>query len=257
MRNRIIIFLISILFTSCLTRKQITYFQAANERSDTTTVSIKEKFISKIQPGDILNIRVFSLSQEANAMFNVFPQEEAGNATNAMAAPVGFLVAADGTVTLPLAGKIQVVGLNSADASDTITKKLEQYLVEPTVSIRIVNFKISVLGEVYHPSVYIIANDRITLPEALSLAGDLTVYGKRKNILIIREEDGKREFARVDLTKRDFFDSPYYYLRPNDVIYAEPSTGRVLGTSGLLQVAPLVLSALTLLVLIINSNPKL
>jgi polysaccharide biosynthesis/export protein len=251
-KNTIVIFfLISILFTSCLTRKEMTYFQPANQKYDTATYSIKEKFVSRIQPGDILNIRVFSLSQEANAMFNVFPTEQAGNTSNELAAPVGFLVAADGTVALPLAGKILVEGLSSGEASDTITKKLNNYLVQPTVSVRITNFKISVLGEVQHPSVYIVANERITLPEALSLAGDLTIYGKRENLLLIREEGGKREFYRVDLTKRDFFDSPYYYLRPNDIIYAEPTTGRILGSSGLLQVAPIIISALTLFVLII------
>jgi len=256
MNNRIRILLISILFTSCLTRKEITYFQPVNQSSDTATLNIKEKFTSKIQPGDILNIRVYSLSQEANAMFNVFPTEQAGNTSNELAAPVGFLVAADGGVTLPLAGKIMLGGLSSGEAADTITKKLNQYLVQPTVSVRIVNFKISVLGEVARPSVYIIANERITLPEALSLAGDLTIYGKRKNILVIREEGGKREFARVDLTKRDFFESPYYYLRPNDIIYAEPSKGRLINTSGFLQVAPIVISALTLLILIIYPTVK-
>lgn len=256
MNNRVIILFVSLLFTSCFTRKQIAYFQPAKSNSDTATVNIKEKFTSRIQQGDILNIRVFSLSQEANAMFNVFPQEESGNTSNELSAPVGFLVSADGTVTLPLAGKIHVGGLSSEEASDTITKKLNLYLVQPTVSVRIVNFKISVLGEVARPSVYIIANERITLPEALSLAGDLTIYGRRKNLLLIREEDGKREFARVDITKRDFFDSPYYYLRPNDIIYAEPSTGRVLGTSGVLQVVPYILSALTLLLLLYDSNIK-
>jgi polysaccharide export outer membrane protein len=103
------------------------------------------------------------------------------------------------------------------------------------------------MGEVNRPSVYTIPNERITLPEALSLAGDLTIFGKRKNIMVIREVNGKREFGRVDLTKRDLFSSPYYYLHSNDVIYVEANTGKFTASDKTTQLLPIVISGLSLI----------
>jgi len=231
------------------------YFQPKEKNSDIEDVIIKQSYLSKIQSGDILNIEVFSLSPQANEMFNVFPQTESQQSQNQnsnsteLAPAIGFLVDKDGTVTLPLAGKVHIANLSTEQASDSITKRLQLYLMQPNVTVRVVNFKISVLGEVSKPSVYTIANGRITLPEALSLAGDLTIYGKRRNVLLIREENNKRAFVRIDLTKRDFFDSVYYYLKPNDIIYVEPSRGKVISSGTAVQVLPIVISSLTLLVL--------
>ena len=154
------------------------------------------------------------------------------------------------TIAIQTDGKIIVGGLSTKDASDLITKNLNKYLEEPTVSVRLMNFKISVLGEVTRPSLYNITNERVTLPEAISLAGDLTIYGKRQNVLIVREVDGKREFARIDLTKRDLFNSPYYYLLPNDIVYIEPLKGKLTSTSRAVQLAPIAISILTFLTII-------
>ncbi len=231
------------------------YFQPKEKNSDIESIQIKGSYTSKIQPGDILSIEVFSLSPEANQMFNVFPEgqmmqsQNQNSSSTELTAPVGFLVDKDGTVTLPLVGKITLMGLNTKDASDTITRRLGKYLMQATVSVRILNFKISVLGEVAKPSVYTISNERVTLPEALSLAGDLTIYAKRKNVLLIREENGVREFKRIDLTKRDFFDSSYYYLRPNDILYVEPSRGKVISSGTAIVILPTIISSLSLLIL--------
>jgi len=252
MLKRIFFFLILTIFTSCVSQKEITYFQPKDVSNDIQKIDIKERFIVKLQPGDILNIMVNSISPEANTMFNVFPVQTGQiNVTGtATTPPIGFLVDSDGFIALPLVGKILISGLSSKEASDLISKKLDQYLVQPTVSVRVVNYKISVLGEVNRPSLYTINNEVVTLPEALSLAGDLTIFGKRQNILVIREVEGKKEFSRVDLTKRDFFNSPYYYLRPNDIVYVEPAKGRITNTSRSVQLAPVFISALTFLTLV-------
>jgi|SRR6185312_479032 len=255
MINRSLLLLVVLFMVSCVSRKGVVYFQPKDKKSDIESVQIKESYVSKIQPGDILSIEVFSLSSEANQMFNVFPEgqmmqsQNQNNSSTELTAPVGSLVDKDGTVTLPLAGKIKLMGLNTKDASDTITKRLGKYLMQPTVNVRILNFKISVFGEVTKPSVYTISNERITIPEALSLAGDLTIYGKRRNVLLIREENGIREFKRIDLTRRDFFDSSYYYLRPNDIVYVEPSRGKVISSGTAIVILPTIISSISLLIL--------
>lgn len=247
--------LLMVVFMSCVSRKGMVYFQPKDKNPDVENVQIKGSYISKIQPGDILSIGVFSLSPEANQMFNVFPEgqmmqsQNQNNSSTELTAPVGFLVDRDGSITLPLAGKITLMGMNTKDASDTITKRLGKYLLQPTVNVRILNFKISILGEVTKPSVYTISNERVTIPEALSLAGDLTIYGKRRNVLLIREENGVREFKRINLTQRNFFDSSYYYLRPNDIVYVEPSRGKVISSGTAIVILPTIISSLSLLLL--------
>jgi polysaccharide export outer membrane protein len=119
------------------------------------------------------------------------------------------------------------------------------------------NFKITVLGEVQKPGVYSVRNERLTLPEALGLAGDMTIYGNRKNVLLIREENKKRNFIRIDLTNRDFFDSPHYFLNPNDIIYVEPTKGKTAISDNFYRIAPIVISTLTLISLLLvrfNNN---
>ena len=138
-----------------------------------------------------------------------------------------FSVEQDGMVNLPVIGKIQVAGLTKSDAVAKVKEALKDHVTDAVVNIRILNFKISVLGEVTHPGSYTIKSERITLLEALSLAGDLTIYGKRNNILIIREENGKKISQRVDITKSDFINSSYYYLAQNDVIYIEPNKTKI------------------------------
>jgi polysaccharide export outer membrane protein len=165
-------------------------------------------------------------------------------------------VDANGAIELPLIGSLKVAGLTTMQARDTIKAKLTKYLKEPTVNIRFLNYKISVLGEVQRPSVYVIPNETITLPEALGLAGDMTIYGKRGNVLIIRDNNGKKEFGRVDLNSRDLFSSPYYYLHANDVVYVEPSAGRIAQTDKIYQITPIILSALSFLSIIVLYSKK-
>ncbi|MFC5271576.1 polysaccharide biosynthesis/export family protein [Adhaeribacter terreus] len=252
------VLLIIALATSCVSQKEVTYFQPDDISKDSAQIAVQEKFIRKLQSGDILSIHVSSLSPEASAMFNPYHMYGATSVqqttqTNAPSPATGFLIDEEGNITLPLVGKLKLAGLTTKEAATLVTQNLDKYLQQPTVNIRIINFKVSVLGEVTRPSVYTIPNETITLPEALGLAGDLTIYGKRSNILVIRETEGKRAFNRVDLTKRDFFNSPYYYLHANDVIYVEPTAGRITSTDRAVQLAPVVLSGLSIVAVILTA----
>lgn len=257
-----LVFLSFALFlSSCVSRKDVTYFQPASLEQDLENAEIARKFIATIQDGDILQIIVSSLSPEASAMFNPYSTIGGGNIiqntqTNNLPPANGYLVNEEGTITLPLIGKLKVEGLSTREATELVTQNLDKYLQQPTVNMRILNFKISVMGEVARPSVYTIPNEEITLPEILSLAGDLTIYGKRNNILVIRKSKGKREFARIDLTKRDVFSSPYYYLQANDVVYVEPTKGKVTSSDRTIQLAPIVISGLSLLTVLITTLVK-
>jgi len=168
------------------------------------------------------------------------------------------LVDAAGTIELPLLGTLKLSGLTTTEAKDLVKSKLQLYLKEPTVSVRFLNYKISVLGEVLRPSVYVIPNESVTLPEALSMAGDMTIFGKRENVLVIRDVNGKKEFGRVNLNTREVYSSPYYYLHANDVVYVEPGKGRIAQTDKTYQIIPIILSALSFIVIIFTySHVKL
>ncbi len=259
MKTNISVLLILItLASSCVNQKKLLYFQAENKNKETETQDIQQQYITKLKAGDILGIMVSSFSPEASALFNPYMATGANQASGStIPQATGYLIDTDGFITLPLVGKLKVAGLNTTEAAEQITQQLNQYLVQPTVNVRILNFRISILGEVNHPSVYTIANEAITLPEALSMAGDLTVYGKRNNILIIREADNKRAFARIDITDRNVFKSPYYYLHANDIVYIEPVKTKAIATSRTMQLLPTILSVMALVITIFFTVTKL
>ena len=246
--------------TSCVSPKTIVYFQGDSSRY--SSQEITQMYVPLIQPNDILSIVVGSLNAEANEVFNT-PNLFTMASTNysatgggAKVQPLGYLVDSDGSIEVPLVGKVKIGGLRTTDAADTIRTRLMSYLKEPSVIVRNLNFKISVLGEVKLPAVYVIPDEKITLPEVLSLAGDLTIYGNRSNVMIIREENGKREYARLDMTSREVFNSPYYYLHKNDVIYVEPVKSKMLDTDSRIRTVPLIATIVggisTLGILILN-----
>jgi polysaccharide export outer membrane protein len=243
------------LVSGCISSRELVYFQ---DQSATDSIRLVDRFVPTVQPGDILSVRVSSLSPEAASFFNppsaTQPVDRLMTAATITALPElsGYLVNADGTLELPLIGKVPVGGLTTAQASDRIRDKLKTYLKEPTVNIRNQNFRVSVMGEVARPSLFTIPNEKITLLEALSLAGDITIYGRRDNVLLIREVNGQRNFTRIDLTKRDLFRSPYYYLHPNDVIYVEPGRARVATADRTYQLLPIALSALSFIAIIVS-----
>lgn len=232
------------LMVSCTSQKQITYFQDINSKS----VNISDSSVFQdpmIKSGDLISIKVTSLNLEANQFFTFSIDKSPGNVPN-------YLVDSKGCIEVPLIGEVRIIGLTISAAKDTLKKRLEKYLDSPSVMIRYENFKISVLGEVLKPGLYSIPTERINLLEALGLAGDLTIYANRKNVMLIREQDGKREFNNIDLTSSNLFYSKYYYLRSNDIIYVEPGKSKINSTDNFYRVMPIVMSALSVLSIFIT-----
>ncbi len=237
----LLILLLSIMLMSqsCITRKDISYFQ---DISDTlTTQGINRNFEAILQSGDLLSIHVTSLSKEASSFFNVI-----GETTDQQVANT-YLVDASGNIEMPLIGEVEVAGKPTQVAKAEIKERLQQYLNNPTVNLRIRNFKVTVLGEVQNPGVYTIPNEKITLVEALGLAGDMTIFARRINVLVIREESDKRQFVKLDLTSKEFFESDYYYLHSNDILYVEPGKGKFASADAWYKILPIVFSGLTAL----------
>lgn len=235
----------------CISSKELSYFQGTGSADE--TIALPDRYVPTIKKGDILSVQISSLNSEASAFFNPFANRSTGEnqaPTNTLPPTAGYLVSDNGTIELPLLGVLPVAGLTNLQTAELIRGKLKNFLKEPTVSVRNLNFRVSVLGEVARPALFTVPNEQLTLPEALGLAGDLTIYGRRDNVLIIREADGKRTFARLDLTKRDAFRSPYYTLHPNDIVYVEPGKARVAAADRTLQLTPIFLGVLSVIAII-------
>jgi polysaccharide export outer membrane protein len=211
-------------------------------------MEIAQSYEAIIQPGDIITIHVSSLSKEASSFFNSVDEKGDKLVANT------YLVAANGNIEMPLIGPVKVAGNTSQVAKYLVKNKLERFLIDPSVRVRIKNFKVTVLGEVKAPGIYTIPNEKVTLIEALGLAGDLTIFGKRVNVLLIREQNGKRIFKRVDLTSRDFFASEFYYLHSNDIIYVEPGKGKIASADAIYRILPIAISGISMIALIINAT---
>jgi polysaccharide export outer membrane protein len=245
---------ILLLLGSCRNVLEVTYFQ---ESKDTAVVSkqkfIEEHYVSVIQAYDILSIYVSSLNPEATAFFNIFNKSEGPSVGDSYSTRpnVGYLVDAEGNIDMPLVGKIKVAGLSTIQAKDYIQKQLEKYLQQPSVRIYYENFKVTLLGEVAHPGVYTVTNEKLTLPEAIAMAGDLSIFGNRKEIMLIREVKGEKAYIPIDLTRRDLFYSPYYYLHSNDILYVPPIKDKVSQSDNFYKIAPLVISLGTLFAIVL------
>lgn len=255
-RVNIAILLIATSLSSCVSNKKIAYFQdiqTINQAKLENAISFTEPVI---QPDDILSINVFTLNPQSGAIVNQAATNIVlgGGANTAVAAQQvnGFLVDRNGDVELSLIGKLKVAGLTTYQARELIREKAALVYKEPNVQLRFANFKVSVLGEVNAPSAYTLPNEKVSILDALSLAGDLTIYGKRENVLVIRDNNGKKEFARLDLNSSQIFSSPYYYLKQNDVVYVEPNKRKVSASnSAQIQTIGVIASVISVIVLAI------
>jgi len=241
------------LFSSCASRKNVVYFQ--NIDSETAMDSLYENN-TIIKPNDFLNITVSAADPEAVRPYNLLTETRplVGSFVNSSnSQQLGYLVDNNGNIEFPELGTIKVGGLSRKELIDYLTKRVSEGVKNAIVNVTILNFKVTVLGEVSRPSQYDVSGERITILEALGLAGDLTIFGRRDNILIIRETNGQNKYERVDITDADFINSEYYYLQQNDVVYVEPNGARVQGSTfntntGLyISVASLLLSVLVLI----------
>ena len=152
---------------------------------------------------------------------------------------------------MPLLGKVKVSGLSTREIRELLRQKLEKFLESPTVRVSLESYKVTILGEVKVPGVYSVRNEKLSLTDAIGLAGDLTIYGDRKSVMVIRDQNGKKTFNQLDLTTRDLFKSEFYYIRPGDVIYVAAGKGRIASADAFYRIAPIVISGLTLITLLV------
>lgn len=214
---------------SCYSSKRLTYFQDLRDKLK-DTIYVKGFEQARIQPDDIVDIKIYTLDPElTNTLNNAAVQTPSLGASStgigAFPSTAGYLVDKDGRITLPQIGKVKVAGLTTVEAGDTLTHRFESIFKNPTVNVRISNFKISVLGQVGKPAMYVMPNEKVTILDAIGYAGDLSIYGRRDNILVIRDLDstGKKLYGRVNLNATDVFRSEFYYLKKNDIVYVEPT----------------------------------
>ena len=233
MKNHyLVISIISFIFiTSCASRKDLVYFQDEPLEAG-LLVSEPEQLIYK--PDDILTINVSALDPDTVRPFNlpvVANNTNIGLNAQAQLQVQTYLVDYDGNIQFPVLGALKVEGLTRTELTSLLTEKISTYVNDPIINVRLANFTITIIGEVSSPGTFTIQDERITLLEALGMANDLTIFGARKNVLIIREVDGKKKFANVDLTSIKTVNSPVYYLQQNDVIYVEPNKARIRSSS--------------------------
>lgn len=232
MDRRAIVCLVAIfLFASCQSYKKVPYLQDTEAVEQTTQQ--KNLYDAKIMPKDLLTIVVSCTSPELAVPFNLTVASPASVATGNSQLTVQptlqpYLVDNEGKINFPVLGELKVAGLTKREAEQLIIDKLKPYIKEiPIVTVRMVNYKISVLGEVARPGTFTINNEKVNLLEALAMAGDMTVWGVRDNVKLIREgADGKQEIVTLDLNKAETIFSSYYWLQQNDIVYVTPNKAK-------------------------------
>ena len=239
-----------LLGTSCISQRKLSYLHdvtaASADSINQTYVSQKENYIAK---GDLLSIFVNALDIAAVQAFNMPVANVQNLGSRNVSAAVGggslqgYWVDPEGNIDFPVLGKLHVEGLTTTMLKDTLTQLISRSVKDPIININFMNFYVTVLGEVKNPGRHAVNSQGMTIFEALGLAGDLTIYGKRNNVLVSREVDGKMEFARLNLNDQAIFASPYYHIRQNDVIYVEPNNARSISSQNI----PLYLSMITTL----------
>jgi polysaccharide export outer membrane protein len=242
---------------SCTSYKNIPYFKNLPDSTYVYKNGVKVNTTVyeelKIQPDDIIQVTIQTIDPELNNVMGTGVQ--VGNnmqpSKSNTADITGYLVNKEGMIELPVAGKIKVGGLTTVEAKEVIRTKATVYYKEPVVNVRIVNFKVTVLGEVARPGAYVINGEKATILDALGQAGDMSIFGVRKNVLLSRLENGQQKMVRFDMNSTDIFESPYFYLRQGDVLYVQPSKGKAAANDGaLLRTYTIISSTLSLLVVI-------
>ena len=218
--NLTLIILVTILFSSCASKRNTVYFQ-----SDTNTINVPSKFNEEvITADDILNISVTALDMTS---ITPFIKEKFINSSMEQNLLDGYKVDANGDINFPLIGNIKVADLTTKQAAIKIQELLSKSIIDPIAKVSVLNYNITILGEVQNPGTFKLFDPKITIIQALGLAGDITIYGKKKNIKVIREINGNSVSTEVDLTNSNFISSDFYYLRKNDVVYVEPTFAQI------------------------------
>lgn len=260
--NYSILAIIALLFCqifviSCANVRKSQYFSNQNDGSITSDNTPAQTLI---RANDILSINVSSLNPGATAIFNApnnsFANDNTSGGVNMQ--PQGYLVNTDGNIQFPVLGNIKVAGLTTNQLRTQLTKTLtdRKLLVDPVVSVRHLNHRVTVLGEVARPGVVNVPSEKISLLEALGAAGDVTIYGRKDNIMILREENGAKVIKRLNLNSNELLTSPYYYLKSNDIVYVEANKAKVGSSSRGSQLLPIILSGLSFAAIIIDRLVK-
>jgi len=247
MRNFFVI-LIALLVSGCVGHKNVTYFNDIEEEVS-GVLNIAETPESLLKPNDLIEVNISSTSLETNRFFQK-PTSENGEGFGGNTYRIGY----DGSIEIPLVGEVAVGGLNTDGAADVIREALLEYVRDPTVNVRMLNFKITLLGEVKNPGVYQIPTAEANILEALGYAGDLTLYGVRENVLVIRTDGDEKRFQRLNLNRSDIVESEYFHLRNNDIIYVQPTKGLTSKDDNIYRILPLIISSLTLITVVISLN---
>jgi polysaccharide export outer membrane protein len=240
--HRTVVLVMVLCLASCASKKDVYYFQDIDDRA----LENSFKFLN-IQPGDILDIQIKALNPESVLIFQrqsaLMPQQvQLQNR-----AIEGYLVGEDGNINLPIIGAVATSEKTTNSLATELQAALSPYIKNPSVNIRLLNFRVSVLGEVARPGTFTVLEERISIPQALGLAGDLTINGDRNHVLLLRNQDGQKVNQVIDLTKSEFLQSEFYFLKQNDIIYIRPNNARV-KSSGLVGNASTLVSILSLAV---------
>jgi polysaccharide export outer membrane protein len=246
---------IVILASGCLQPKDVYYLNGAGSQE----ISIlKEYQDPKVKVGDQLSIFISSSNLESVVVFNLpnFSSTQQSNNMNGGGTNtnplLGFIVDANGEINLPKIGKVKLEGLSFSESKLVLEVKLKEFVKEPIVHIRYLNFRVSVLGEVQSPGTFNVTFQDINIFQAIGLAGDLTMFGKRKSVIVMRNVGDKCQLARLDLTSSEIIKSPFFHLQSGDVVYVEPNPTKLKVSSSFYQTWPAITSGTTLFVLLLT-----
>lgn len=237
----VLCYLVAITLSSCSRQRNLVYFSDLKGTNGNTS-QVLDAGEPTILKNDILGITVNSTSPESNLLFASVPSNPT---INGVYEREGYRVSNGGIIKFPVLGQVKLEGLTIGQAQALMETELSKYVKNAIVNIKFMNFRVTVIGEVNHPSTFTVTNEKINLLEALGLAGDMTPYGKRENVLLIREVDGTRMMERVNLNSKEVLNSPYFYLKQNDVIYVEPDKAKSVEVSNNNRLMPLVVAAIS------------
>jgi len=248
-----------VLCNACNSTKNLIYFKdLENVRETALTSNVQDNAEHKIENNELLSIRITSPTTEPAAyqIFNINNdyRNSGPNSYGGRAETTGYLVSSEGYIEIPLLGPIKVSGLTKTQVKDYVTKKIldKKLLIDPIVDIRYLNYEVTILGEVARPTVITVPTEKISLIKALGVAGDITAFGRRDNVLLVRESEGKKLVVRLDLNSSTFLQSPYYYLQPNDVVYVETTKNRAASVDRTRLILPSILSTISVAILVID-----
>jgi polysaccharide export outer membrane protein len=249
---------------SCNTYKNVSYFQDFSDTAKPVVVKTVPFKSPVIQTDDILSITIQTIDNDVTNLLN--NSNSINNATTSMPvssssvagapqtqAVSGYLVDKDGYVEVPFVGKVHVAGLTTSQAKELLSTEVNKYFNDAIVNVRYANFKLTVIGEVLRPSTYVVPNEKVNIFDALGMAGDMTIYGQRENVLLVRDTLNDKKLVRLNLNNKDIISSPYFYLQSNDIIYVQPNKYKVAATDAYRN-RYFTIAAAVLTVLIVSIN---